>query len=266
MTMKTKILILIFLGFCVMPQSGCKVRKSYKEQLKINASVTRDRDSMRVSMRDSMQALSLVRNTLAETVSRMDRMTSERRAENLNIEKRTITEPVKVPGKTFKTTVTGNFMLDTSAIKDGKLVYFDIDNEDVRVTAYTENGQMKALVETKEKTINVPVNEVRITQSTEATKSSSDKSQKEEKVITNSSLQEVNQVINSDSGSVNDAVKEDVNVKAATAGSASTGLALETIILIAAIVIISVALIWHFSVIGKVVAWAKRIINKIKSK
>lgn len=243
--MKNSIIILVFLALWIVPVGGCRVRKSYKEQLKVNAKLTRDKDSLRVIMRDSMQTLSMVRNTLAETVNRMDKMSEDRRAENLNIEKRTVTEPVKIPGKTFKTTVTGNFMLDTSAIRDGKLVYFDIDNEDVRVTAYSENGQMKALVETKEKTINVPVNEVRITQSTEATKSNSDKSVKEEKVITNSSLQEVNQVINSDSAQVKEVVKEDVKLNSAAAGSTSTGPSWGTIIFIAGSVIIAVFLIWQ---------------------
>lgn len=249
-----------------MPQSGCKVSKRYKEQLKVNAKIIRDRDSMRVTMRDSMQTLSLVRNTLAETVSRMDRMAAERRSENLNIEKRTITEPVKIPGKTFKTTVTGNFMLDTSAIRDGKLVYFDIDNEDVRVTAYSENGQMKALVETKEKTINVPVNEVRITQSKEASKSSSDKSAKEEKVIDNKSLQEMTQVLNAESGKVNEAEQTEVKTEIKSDNKITTGPAWGTILMIAGVVIIVVFLVRHFSAIGKVVIWAKRLINKIKSK
>lgn len=252
--MKNSIIILVFLALWIVPVGGCRVKRSYKEQLKLNAQITRSRDSISVKYRDSMQALSLVRNTLAETVSRMDRMAAERRSENLSIEKRTVTEPVKIPGKTFKTTVTGNFMLDTSAIRDGKLVYFDIDNEEVRVTAYTENGQMKALVETKEKTINVPVNEVRITQSTEATKSNSDKSVKEEKVITNSSLQEVNQVINSDSGVKKEAVKEDVKVKTAGSVSTSTGPSWGTIIIIAGIVIIAGFLIWHL--------WLKKILKR----
>lgn len=243
--MKNSIIIIVFLALCIVPQSGCKVRKSYKQELKLNAKLTRDTDSMRVIMRDSMQTLSLVRNTLAETISRMDKMSAERRSENLNIEKRTVTEPVKIPGKTFKTTVTGNFMLDTSAIRDGKLVYFDIDNEDVRVTAYSENGQMKALVETKEKTINVPVNEVRISQSKEASKSSSDKSEKTEKVIDNKSLQEMTQVLNADSGQVKEAEKSEIKSEARSESKISTSPALGTILMIAGAVIIAGCLVWQ---------------------
>lgn len=249
--MKTKIIILVFLALWIVPVGGCRVRKHYKEQLKVNAKIIRDRDSMRVTMRDSMRTLSLVRNTLAETVSRMDKISAEHRSENLNIEKRTVTEPVKIPGKTFKTTVTGNFMLDTSAIRDGKLVYFDIDNEDVRVTAYSENGQMKALVETKEKTINVPVNEVRITQSKEASKSSSDKSTKEEKVIDNKSLQEMTQVLNSDSGQVKEAEQTEVKAETKSDKKVTTGPAWGTVLTIAGAAIIAVFLIWQL--------WLKKI-------
>lgn len=264
--MKTKILILIFLGLCVMPQSGCKVRKSYKEQLKVNAQITRDRDSISVKYHDSMQALSLVRNTLAETVSRMDRMAAERRAENMTIEKKTVPTPVTVTGKTYKTSIPGNWMLDTSGIKDGKLIYFDMDNDDVRATAYYQAGQMRVEIQTKDKTVDVPAEEIRITKSSEATKSSADKSLKEEKVITAEDIKEVAQVVNGDSVRVKEFVKEDIKVKAAAAGSTSTGPDWGTIIMWAAVVIIAVYLVLHFSVIGKVVALAKRIINKIKSK
>ncbi|OJV51668.1 MAG: hypothetical protein BGO31_00240 [Bacteroidetes bacterium 43-16] len=249
-----------------MPQSGCKVRKSYKQELKLNAKLTRDTDSMRVIMRDSMQTLSMVRNTLAETITRMDKVTAERRAENISIEKKTVPNPVTIPGKTYKTTVPGNWMLDTSGIKDGKLIYFDLDNDDVRATAYYQAGQMRVELQTKDKVIDVPAEELRITKSTDATKNSSDKSAKDEKVITAESLKEVSQVVNSDSGQIKESENQTVDVDAGKQSNVSTGTSWVTISIIVLVVIIAAGLLWHFSVIGKVVVWVKRIINKIKSK
>ncbi|OJV50499.1 MAG: hypothetical protein BGO31_14145 [Bacteroidetes bacterium 43-16] len=249
-----------------MPQSGCKVRKIYKEQIKINAKLIKDRDSLRVSMSDSMRTLSLVRNTLAETVSRMDKMSAERRAENLTIEKKTVPNPVTVTGKTYKTSIPGNWMLDTSGIKDGKLIYFDMDNDDVRATAYYQAGQMRVEIQTKDKTVDVPAEEIRITKSSEATKSTADKSLKEEKVITAEDLKEVAQGSKSDSSHINDSERSELKAEQINEGSKSTRPTWLTIAIIIASALIAVALIWHFSLIGKTVEWVRRIINKIKSK
>ncbi len=243
--MKNSIIILVFLALWIVPVGGCRISKRNKEQLKINAQITRDRDSIAVKYSDSMRALTSVRNTLAETVTRMDRMAAERRAENLTIEKKSVPNPVTVTGKTYKTSIPGNWMLDTSGIKDGKLIYFDMDNDDVRATAYYQSGQMRVEIQTKDKTVDVPAEEIRITKSSEATKSSSDKSLKEEKVITAEDLKEVAQVSKSDSGMKKEAVKEDIKMKSAESGSTSTGPAWGTIILIACIVIMAAYLVWH---------------------
>lgn len=256
--MKIRIILIAFLALCIVPQSGCKVRKHYKEQVRLNASLERQRDSVYVSLKDSMSVLTKVREKLSESVRNYNKLLTEKTNEHINIEKRTTTQPVTVNGKTYKTAITGNWMFDTSGIKDGKLIYFDLDNDDVRATAYYEAGQMRVELQTKDRIVNVPAEEMRITKGKSSEKESSEKVLQSEKVITKDSLEQITQVLNSDSNRVSEIENSELKSETKIESKKTSRPAWLTITIVVLVVVCAIVLGWHFGWFGKVLKFIKR--------
>lgn len=180
--MKAKIskLLLIFIPLILLSQAGCNVKlhrnKNIKEEVKVTTIVDSSKyDSLNLALRRMNSIVDSLRKTKIENTH-----SSTNQTHDVSYDKETITNPYTVKGETFVTTIDANWVLDSTAIRSGKLVYFDMDNPTLKAKIYADSltGKMKIEIQTKDKVVDIPVEKV------------SFKSKKELKVDSNKTVTE----------------------------------------------------------------------------
>lgn len=156
-----KVLIITILAAVMLPVGGCK--------LKLFTSKNKDSKSEKIDLKQSKSgSLEILKKedvTTVESVkigsnksSKVDQFI-ENKDIDYNSEK--VLKPFEVKGESFETTINGNWVVDTTQIVAGKLVYFDIDNPTLKATIYMDSTrQMKVAIQTKDRIYEVPVEKV----------------------------------------------------------------------------------------------------------
>lgn len=166
--MNNKILVAAMMALLFIPLSGCKIRKSFKQEKQVNATLKRQNDSLSISYKSVVLQLATVKKEDSAGFNSLDKLREYSEAHNVLVESEVVVKPVVVTGETYKTSFTADWTLDSAEVQNGKLVYYDVDNPTFRATIYKDSATKAMMVEirTKDKIIDVPVQKIKFQSNT----------------------------------------------------------------------------------------------------